>query len=135
MRRFPGLALTASLLGLQLGAAAQAQVFDLGSQNAPAFSAQQLVAASTGDWITNGGGLANQRYSPLDSLNRDNVSGLKANWRASLNGSGLSPRAGNQAQPIVYGDSVYRLRPAGRGTEPGAALTTSLSAASFGYTR
>jgi hypothetical protein len=86
---------------------AQAQVADLGSQDAPAFSAQQLFAPPTSDWITNGGSLSNQRYSPIDSLNPTNVSGLKANWRASLNGSGSSPRDGNQAQPIVYGDSVY----------------------------
>jgi quinohemoprotein ethanol dehydrogenase len=107
MRPFPCLALSASLVFVALDAVAQGPVADLGSQSAPAFSAQQLVAAPTSDWLTNGGSLSNQRYSPLDSLNRNNVSGLKANWRASLNGSGLSPRSGNQAQPIVYGDSIY----------------------------
>ncbi len=107
MRPFPWLALAVSLLFPVLEASAQLQVSDLGSQSAPAFSAQQLFAPPTSDWITNGGSLSNQRYSPLDSLNRNNVSALKANWRASLNGSGLSPRAGNQAQPIVYGDSMY----------------------------
>ena len=107
MRPFACLALTALLVIPALDTAAQAPIADLGSQSAPAFSAQQLFADPTTDWLTNGGSLSNQRYSPLDSVNRDNVSGLKANWRASLNGSGLSPRAGNQAQPIVYGDSVY----------------------------
>ena len=107
MRSFPGLIVTAALLMPVLGATAAAQTADLGSQDAPAFSAQQLFAAPTTDWLTNGGSLSNQRYSPIDSLNRRNVSGLKANWRASLRGSGLNPRDGNQAQPIVYGDSVY----------------------------
>ena len=107
MRSFPGLAVTASLLTLVLAVTAHAQGADLGSQDAPAFSAQQLFANPRSDWLTNGGSLSNQRYSPLDSLNPGNVGQLKANWRASLNGSGLSPRAGNQAQPIVYGDSVY----------------------------
>jgi glucose dehydrogenase len=67
----------------------------------------QLAAAPTDSWLSNGGSLSNQRFSPLTLLNRSNVAQLKANWRASLNGSGLSPRAGNQAQPIVCGNSIY----------------------------
>ncbi len=73
----------------------------------PAFSAAQLAAYPEDGWWTNGGSLSNQRYSPLDLINRQNVSQLKARWRASLNGSGLSPRAGNQAQPIVYDGVIY----------------------------
>src|SRR5689334_6170015 len=44
---------------------------------APAFKAAQLNALPTTQWITNGGTLFNQRYSPLTLLNRDNVRGLK----------------------------------------------------------
>jgi glucose dehydrogenase len=58
---------------------------------APAFTAAQLAAAPTDSWLTNGGSLSNQRFSPLTLLNRSNVAQLKAKWRASLNGSGLSP--------------------------------------------
>jgi quinohemoprotein ethanol dehydrogenase len=78
-----------------------------GTPDAPAFTAAQLAAAPTDGWLTNGGSVSNQRYSPLTLLDRSNVAQLKANWRASLNGSGLSPRAGNQAQPIVFGNSIY----------------------------
>ena len=74
---------------------------------APAFTARQLAAPPTDGWLTNGGSLSNQRYSSLALLNRDNVAQLKARWRASLNGSGLSARAGNQAQPLVYDGVVY----------------------------
>ena len=73
---------------------------------APAFSARELSALPTTGWLTNGGNLANQRYSPLTQINTDNVAGLKAVWRASLK-SGLSPRAGNQAQPLVHEGVVY----------------------------
>jgi quinohemoprotein ethanol dehydrogenase len=73
----------------------------------PAFTAKQLAAYPRDGWYTNGGSLSNQRYSPLDLINRANVSGLKAVWRASLNGSGLNPRDGNQAQPIVYDGVIY----------------------------
>src|SRR5690348_16962222 len=51
---------------------------------APAFKPSQLTPVSRADWVTNGGNLANQRYSALDQINRDNVSQVKAVWRASL---------------------------------------------------
>src|SRR5580698_5224139 len=74
---------------------------------APAFTASQLSAPPTAGWLTNGGSLSNQRYSPLAQINRDTVSRLKAVWRASLHGSGLSARSGNQAQPLVYAGVIY----------------------------
>jgi alcohol dehydrogenase (cytochrome c) len=74
---------------------------------APAFTPQQLSAPPMTGWLTNGGSLSNQRYSPLALINRDNVSKLKALWRTSLRGSGLSARSGNQAQPLVYDGVVY----------------------------
>jgi glucose dehydrogenase len=55
----------------------------------PAFSNKQLVGQPSTDWITNGGNLYNQRYSPLTAINRDNVTSLKGVWRTHLNGSGL----------------------------------------------
>src|SRR5665213_2222357 len=64
MRLFSRVALPAVLVIPILSSAAQAQAADLGSQDAPAFSAQQLFAPPTSDWITNGGSLSNQRYSP-----------------------------------------------------------------------
>jgi alcohol dehydrogenase (cytochrome c) len=75
--------------------------------SAPAFNARQLVSLPTDAWITNGGTLYNQRFSPLRQIDRDNVAKLKAEWRAALRGSGMGARSGNQAQPIVYGGTVY----------------------------
>ena len=77
-----------------------------GDHPAPAFTADQLVAPPTSDWLTNGGSLSNQRFSPITSLNRDNVKGLKAVWRASLNGSGLNPALIGGAQPLIYKDTA-----------------------------
>ena len=74
---------------------------------APAFTAQQLMALPSDGWLTNGGNLANQRYSPLSQINRENVGELKAKWRTSLHGSGMTPRSGNQAQPLVHDGVVY----------------------------
>src|SRR5690349_13877338 len=73
---------------------------------APAFDAQQLTTLPTTQWITNGGTLFNQRYSPLRLLNRGNVAGLKALWRTGM-GSGLQPGYAGEAQILEYGDTLY----------------------------
>ena len=73
----------------------------------PAFSAEDLLALPTDGWVTNGGNLHNQRYSPLTQINRDNVGKLKAVWRASLRGSGLDPKQSGQAQPLIYDGTLY----------------------------
>ena len=74
---------------------------------APAFSADDLNAEPTERWITNGGSLANQRYSPLDEIDTDNVSQLKGVWMTSLKGSGTAAKYSAEAQPIVYEGTMY----------------------------
>jgi alcohol dehydrogenase (cytochrome c) len=68
---------------------------------APPFSAAQLNALPEANWITNGGSLRNQRYSPLSLLNRGNIADLKALWRTSM-GSGKDAINSGQAQILVY---------------------------------
>jgi quinohemoprotein ethanol dehydrogenase len=74
-------------------------------QAAPAFTVQQLLAPPKDAWITNGGTLYNQRWSPLTLLNRDNVKDLKALWRTAM-GSGTSQGHAGQAQILAYADTV-----------------------------
>jgi alcohol dehydrogenase (cytochrome c) len=73
---------------------------------APAFNSERLSALPTDEWITNGGTLANQRYSPLTLINRDNVSGLKGKWRTGM-GTGANPGNSGQAQILVYDGVLY----------------------------
>jgi quinohemoprotein ethanol dehydrogenase len=94
-------------------AAILAPLVSLGDQSttaiaaAPAFSTQQLTAPPTQNWVTNGGNLYNQRYSPLAGIDRENVKNLKAEWRTHLNGSGLGAQYSGQAQPIFYDGVLY----------------------------
>ena len=74
---------------------------------APAFSGERLVALPTDGWITNGGNAYNQRYSPLNEINRDTVANLKGVWHAQLNGSGAASKYSGEAQPIVYDGVIY----------------------------
>ncbi|MFB3142325.1 MAG: hypothetical protein ACE1Z2_05895, partial [Acidobacteriota bacterium] len=73
---------------------------------APAFSADQLRALPTDGWITNGGNVFNQRYSPLTQITPENVGNLKAVWRVHL-GSGLESKYSGEAQPIVHKGVIY----------------------------
>jgi quinohemoprotein ethanol dehydrogenase len=74
---------------------------------APAFTPAQLTALPTTAWVTNGGNVFNQRYSPLKQLDRTNVKELKAVWRASLGGSGLGRQTSGQAQMLEYEGVLY----------------------------
>src|SRR4051812_3065296 len=47
---------------------------------APAFSTAQLAARPGANWITNGGSLANDRYSPLAQVNTTNGGRRKGPW-------------------------------------------------------
>ncbi|HEV7716439.1 MAG TPA: PQQ-binding-like beta-propeller repeat protein [Steroidobacteraceae bacterium] len=79
---------------------------DAAIKPAPAFKPAQLTALPTNAWITNGGNLYNQRYSPLTLINRDNVKGLKGLWRTGM-GSGAGPGNAGQAQILAYEGTLY----------------------------
>jgi quinohemoprotein ethanol dehydrogenase len=99
-RRLPSLCCTALAAG---SGAASAQPPSV----SPAFSARQLTAWPTDGWVTNGGNVYNQRYSPLTEINRDNVAQLELVWRTHLNGSGMASKYSGQAQPLVYAGVIY----------------------------
>jgi glucose dehydrogenase len=88
--------------------AAEAPAVSLGEEivRAPAFDARDLTAWPRASWITNGGNVYNQRYSPLTRINRDNVAELKALWRTAM-GSGANPRNSGQAQILAYEGVLY----------------------------
>src|SRR5690349_16275773 len=91
MRRLM-LAATVSLLAVT---SAQAQVTQEDIAN---------DATTTGDVVTNGMGQTLQRYSPLDTLNRDNVRNLVPAWAFSLGGE---KQRGQETQPLVYDGIMY----------------------------
>lgn len=76
-------------------------------KKAPAFTAKQLTVLPEGGWITNGGNIYNQRYSPLKDIHRGNVSQLKGVWKTSLGGSGTNPNNSAESQAIVYAGTLY----------------------------
>jgi alcohol dehydrogenase (cytochrome c) len=73
---------------------------------APAFSTSDLAADPSDNWLTNGGSLFNQRYSPLDEITTSNISGLKGVWRTHLK-SGLAAKYSAESQPLEYDGVIY----------------------------
>jgi len=74
---------------------------------APAFTAKELTAQPRDGWVTNGGNIFNQRYSPLTQINRDTVARLKPSWRVGLNGSGVASKYSGQGQPLERDGVIY----------------------------
>ena len=107
MKRLVTTASAALLVTVAVLAAACGSSNDNGDSGvAPAFSSSQLSSLPTANWITNGGSLANQRYSPLDQINANNVARLKGIWHIHLR-SGLAGKYSGEAQPIVYRNVIY----------------------------
>jgi quinohemoprotein ethanol dehydrogenase len=97
----------AGLLLLMAAAACVALTACGGSdKGVPAFSADELTTLPEQDWITNGGTLLNQRYSPLDEINTSNVADLKGVWRIHL-GSATASKYSGEAQPLVDDGIAY----------------------------
>lgn len=59
---------------------------------------------NTSQVVTNGMGRDLQRYSPLDTLNKDNVKNLVPAWAFSMGGE---KQRGQEAQPLVYDGIMY----------------------------
>jgi len=96
----------ASLSAVMLFSSSVAAATDPVIKSAPAFKPAQLIALPTDGWITNGGNLYNQRYSPLTQINRETVKGMKALWRTGM-GSGTGPGTAGQAQILSYEGTLY----------------------------
>ena len=73
---------------------------------APAFSAAELADPPTDSWPTNGGDVANRRYSPLDEIDTESVGDLGGVWRTNL-GSGTGSRYSAEGTPLFYEGVLY----------------------------
>jgi len=74
---------------------------------APVLTADDLTSEPRASWLTNGGTLANQRFSPLDEIDTSNVDQLKGVWLTHLRGSATAAKYSAEAQPIVDQGVMY----------------------------
>ncbi|MFD2446969.1 PQQ-binding-like beta-propeller repeat protein [Bacillus sp. CGMCC 1.16607] len=84
------------------------QHMDYKGKIAPKFASDELTKPPAGDWITHGGDIHNNRYSPLDQISTSNVKNLKVEWVTSL-GSGLEFKYSGEATPLVYDGVMFTI--------------------------
>src|ERR1044071_9960522 len=88
IRRLTGIALLAVLAALAVGAIGRGEGEGTSIDKAPAFTPAELAAPAGDDWLTNGGGVTNERYSTLQDINTANVGSLKLAWQIHLGSGG-----------------------------------------------
>lgn len=78
------------------------QIFE--GESGDGITTAMLVGADgdTANWISHGRTYSEQRFSPLDGINRDNVGNLGLAWAADINGS-----RGQEATPLVIDGKLY----------------------------
>ncbi len=74
------------------------------SSSAPSWNS---LTPKTGEWITWGGDLGNSRYSPLDEINKENVSDLKVLWRWQAEELPNRPDSNWKATPLHIDGVLY----------------------------
>jgi PQQ-dependent dehydrogenase (methanol/ethanol family) len=74
---------------------------------APAFTAEELEAEPADDWITNGGSMANHRFSSLDEVNTENVKELKGDWMTKIGSPATAAKFSAEGQALEYKGTIY----------------------------
>jgi hypothetical protein len=90
----------------------------------PALSAGQLTEEPTDVWLTNGGTVFNQRYSPLEEIDTSNVDQLRGVWMTNLE-SGTAAKYSAEGQPIFLAAASRSAR--ARSTSGSSTATSSRS--------
>ena len=76
------------------------------SEQTPRPTDANLSQQTTSEWLTNGGGLSNSRYSTLDQIAITNIASLRGAWFSRLN-SGRGAQYRLEAEPIVVDGVMY----------------------------
>ena len=64
-------------------------------------------AANPNEWRSYGRDLGNQRYSPLDVINRETVAKLQVAWRWRSDNFSVPPEGRNESTPIMANGTLY----------------------------
>src|ERR1700761_2108475 len=74
---------------------------------APKFSEEELFEHAGENWVTNGGGTTNDRYSSLNEINTENVSELKGEWMTKIGSNATAAKFSAEGQALVYNGTIY----------------------------
>jgi quinohemoprotein ethanol dehydrogenase len=74
---------------------------------APAFTSDELYEEAGANWITNGGGTTNHRFSTLNEVNTENVAELKGDWVTKIGSEATAAKFSAEGQAIEYEGTLY----------------------------
>jgi quinohemoprotein ethanol dehydrogenase len=74
---------------------------------APEFTEEELFEHAGADWISNGGGTTNDRFSTLDEINTENVSELKGEWMTKIGQNATAAKFSAEANALEYKGTIY----------------------------
>jgi quinohemoprotein ethanol dehydrogenase len=74
---------------------------------APEFTSDELSEHAGANWITNGGGTSNDRFSTLSEINTENVKELKGDWMTKIGQNATAAKFSAEGQAIEYEGTIY----------------------------
>ncbi|HVX33797.1 MAG TPA: PQQ-binding-like beta-propeller repeat protein [Solirubrobacterales bacterium] len=74
---------------------------------APAFTSEELFEHAGDNWISNGGGTTNDRYSTLDEINTENVKELKGDFVTKIGQNTTAAKFSAEGQALEYEGTIY----------------------------
>ncbi len=74
---------------------------------APEFTTEELSEPAGDNWITNGGGTTNDRFSTLEEINTENVKELKGDWLAKIGANATAAKFSAEGQALEYEGTIY----------------------------
>src|ERR1700761_6110478 len=74
---------------------------------APKFTSEELFEHAGDNWVSNGGGTTNDRFSSLDEINTSNVKELKGEWMTKIGANATSAKFSAEGQAITYNGTIY----------------------------
>jgi quinohemoprotein ethanol dehydrogenase len=75
--------------------------------SAPQFTADELYEHAGDNWISNGGGTTNDRFSSLDEINTENVEELKGDWMTKIGKEATAAKFSAEGQALEYEGTIY----------------------------
>src|SRR6201996_6857325 len=74
---------------------------------APEFTSEELYEPAGENWITNGGGTTNDRFSSLGEINTENVKELKGDWMTKIGANATAAKFSAEGQALEYKGTIY----------------------------
>ena len=74
---------------------------------APEFTSEELYEPAGANWVTNGGGTTNDRFSTLSEINTENVKELKGDWMTKIGSNATAAKFSAEGQALEYNGTIY----------------------------